>query len=171
MSMFSRVIVEREVFQDLKSCCRQFFNAVSLFLLNVTPTIQTIVYAIPRHSHLLFEKYGVSLGIISMQGREAKHVCLQQYARHSNISQRRNSVRSTTIFLLSGYENKTLSILLTIKIDLVIPKRVTQSEYCYCGYEKEATASKCHRCSSLLYKAVEASASLRKIGWKFPIFC
>ena len=55
-----------------------------------------------------------------MQGREAKHVCLQQYARHSNISQRRNSVRSTTIFLLSGYENKTLSILLTIKIDLVL---------------------------------------------------
>ena len=92
VSMFSRVIVDKEVLIEMKSCCLQFFNAVSLLLLNVTPTVWTVGYAIPYHSDLLFQKYGIGLGINSMQGREAKHVCLQQYARHSSVSRRWHNV-------------------------------------------------------------------------------
>ena len=88
VSMFSSVIVSRAVLDELRTCCRQFFNAVSLLLSGVTPTIWRIDYVIPMHSDFLFQKFGFGLGINSMQGREAKHVCLQQYACHSCISKR-----------------------------------------------------------------------------------
>ena len=32
VSMFLRVVVDMEVLDELKTCCRQFFNAVSLLL-------------------------------------------------------------------------------------------------------------------------------------------
>ena len=93
VSLFSRIIVaDASVITDLKKCCLQFFNVVSLMLDNVTPTVWTVGYAIPRHFEMIHEKYGLGLGINSMQGREAKHVCLQQYARHSNLSRRWNNV-------------------------------------------------------------------------------
>ena len=57
-------------------------------LKEVTPTVWTIGYAIPRHIKILFEKFGMGLGVNSMQGREAKHVRLAQYAKHSTKSTR-----------------------------------------------------------------------------------
>lgn len=87
MSLFSRIIVENvSEIDQLRKCCLQFFNAVSLLLSDMTPTVWTVGYAIPRHFRLIYEKYGVGLGINSTQGKEAKHVSLQQYARHSNLS-------------------------------------------------------------------------------------
>ena len=68
VSMFS-LVVDKEVLDELKTCCRQFLNAVSLLLSGVNPTIWTIGYAIPMHSEFLFDKFGVGLGINSMQGR------------------------------------------------------------------------------------------------------
>ena len=88
VSMFSRVVVNKEVLDELRTCCRQFSNAVSLLLSGVNPTKWTIGYVIPMHSDLLFEKFGFGLGINSMQVREAKHVRREQYARHSCLSKR-----------------------------------------------------------------------------------
>ena len=61
--MFSRVNVDRDVLVKLRRDCQQFFNAVSLLLSNVTPTVWTIGYAVPQHSELLFEQIGVGLGV------------------------------------------------------------------------------------------------------------
>ena len=49
LSMFSHVNVERGVLVELKCSCQHFFNAVSLLLGNVTPTVWTIGYAVLRH--------------------------------------------------------------------------------------------------------------------------
>lgn len=165
VSIFSRVIVDKEVLIEMKSCCSQFFNAVSLLLLNVTPTVWTVGYAIPYHSDLLFQKYGIGLGINSMQGREAKHVCLQQYARHSSVSRRWHNVLKhdyiSSVFLRKqdpfhfAYHKTRSSY---------IPKRISSSGFCYCGYEKDETVSKCVYCSSSMYKAVEVTASQGKIS-------
>ena len=46
----------------------------------------------PYHIKLLFDKYHLGLGINSMQGREAKHVRLQQYARHASLATRWETV-------------------------------------------------------------------------------
>ena len=165
VSMFSRVIVSRAVLDELRTCCRHFFNAVSLLLSGVTPTLWTIGYVIPMHSDLLFQKFGVGLGINSMQGREAKHVRLQQYARHSCVSKRWHNVlkhdfissiwlRKQDPFYFSYYKSQYS----------YIPKRVEQPEYCHCGYEKEVSVSKCQYCSSVLYREVEKTASNGKIS-------
>ena len=54
VSMFSRVVVNKEVLDELKTCCRQFFNAVSLLLSGVNPTIWKIGYVILK-SHKTFK--------------------------------------------------------------------------------------------------------------------
>ena len=68
----------------LKTTCQHFFNANSL-LLRVSPTVWTIGYAIPYHAQVLYDKYGLGLGLNSMQGREARHVRLSQYSRHATL--------------------------------------------------------------------------------------
>lgn len=87
VSLFSRVKMRESEVAKLKIACENFFNANSL-LLRVSPTVWTIGYAIPYHRQILYEKYGLGLGLNSMQGREAKHVKLSQYARHSTHSTR-----------------------------------------------------------------------------------
>ena len=51
---------------DLKMCCLQFFNVVSIMFANVIPTVWTTGYAIPKHFKIIYEKFGVGLGINSM---------------------------------------------------------------------------------------------------------
>ena len=165
VSMFSRVVVNKEVLDELRTCCRQFFNAVSLLLSGVNPTIWTVGYVIPMHSDLLFEKFGFGLGINSMQGREAKHVRLQQYARHSCLSKRWYNVLKHD-FISSIWLRKQDPFHFSYNKSLYsyIPKRVEQPEYCHCGCEKDVSLSKCLFCSSALYKEVENTASEGKIS-------
>ena len=163
VSMFSRVD-DKDVLDELKTCCRQFFNAVSLLLSGVNPTIWTIGYVIPMHSEFLFDKFGVGLGINSMQGREAKHVRLQQYACHSCVSKRWYNVLKHD-FISSIWLRKQDPFYFSYHKSQYsyIPKRVEQREYCHCGYE-EVSLSKCLFCSSALYKEVEKMASNGKIS-------
>ena len=164
VSMFLHVVVDKEVLDELKTVCRQFFNAVSLLLSGVNPTIWTIGFVFPMHSEFLFNKFGVGLGINSMQGREAKHVRLQQYARHSCVSKRWYNVLKHD-FISSIWLRKQDPFYFPYHKSQYsyIPKRVEQPEYCHCRYE-EVSLSKCLFCSSALYKEVEKTASDGKIS-------
>ena len=88
ISYFSRVNIDQAGIDGCKKACQYFYNANMLLFNNITPTIWTIGYAIPRHTQILFDKYGLGLGLNSMEGREAKYVRLAQYARHSTKSKR-----------------------------------------------------------------------------------
>ena len=83
VSYFPRVNIDQVGIDKCKKACQYFFNANMLLLNKITPTIWTVGYAIPRHVQIIFDKYGLGLGLNSMQGREAKHVRLAQYAKHS----------------------------------------------------------------------------------------
>ena len=87
VSLFSRMETNQGEISKLNTACQHFFNAASL-LLRVSPTVWTIGYAIPYHAQILYNKYGLSLGLNSMQGREAKHVRLSQYSRHATLTGR-----------------------------------------------------------------------------------
>ena len=65
-SLYSRVHPPENYMNDLKASCQKYFNSVSLFLGNVTPTVWTVGYAIPYHAKLLFEKYSLGLGVNTM---------------------------------------------------------------------------------------------------------
>lgn len=75
-SYFSRVDITLAELEQYKKACLYLCNANALLFRSVTPTLWTIGYAIPRHKEILFHRYGMGLGINSMQGREAKHVRL-----------------------------------------------------------------------------------------------
>jgi len=87
-SRFSRVNIDQKVLQELKDSCKMYFNAYSLLLGSVSPTVWTIGHAVPFHTELLFNIFGLGLGVNSMQGREAKHVRIAQYAKHATLSSR-----------------------------------------------------------------------------------
>lgn len=168
VSLFSRIIVaDASVITELKKCCLQFFNVVSLMLANVTPTVWTVGYAIPRHFEMIHEKYGVGLGINSMQGREAKHVCLQQYARHSNLSQRWNNVLKHD-FISSVWLRKLdpFHFVYNKCKDAYVPHIIHQSCFCYCGFGKADTEVECIYCSSAMFKAIEVLATDGKLSPK-----
>lgn len=88
MSLFSRVNIQERDLIELENHCLRFFNVVSTMLQSVSPTVWTIGYAVPYHTLILFNNYKLVLGVNSMQGREAKHVRLQQYAKHAILASR-----------------------------------------------------------------------------------
>lgn len=82
-SRFSRILIDEDVLHELQECCKKYFNACAILLGKITPTVWTIGYAIPYHAELLFRQLGIGLGINTMQGQEAKHVRISDYAKHS----------------------------------------------------------------------------------------
>ena len=82
-SLYSRVDITKEQVDELKTLCHDYFKANLLFLKGVNPTVWTLGYAIPHHTKKLFEELGHSLGLNSMQGREAKHVKLAMYIKNT----------------------------------------------------------------------------------------
>lgn len=58
--------------------------------------MQTVGYAIPYHTNQLLEKLGFGFGLISMQGREARHVKLAMYVE--NTCNVKKSVRWWIVF-------------------------------------------------------------------------
>ena len=61
VSIYSRVEVSIEQVENLKVLCQQFFNANSLLLTDVTPTVWTVGVAIPYHTSKLHQKLGYGL--------------------------------------------------------------------------------------------------------------
>ena len=60
-SRFNRVKINDNVLSELKEACRKYFNACSLLLGRITPTVWTIGYAVPYHTEVLFEKFALSV--------------------------------------------------------------------------------------------------------------
>lgn len=58
----------------VKSLCQTYFNLFSLFFTqSCQSTVWTMGYVVPYHANLLYMKYKIGYGIISMQEKEAKH--------------------------------------------------------------------------------------------------
>ena len=94
-----------------------------------------------------------------MQGREAKHVRISQYAKHATLSTRWNLVfRHDFIFAVWLRTYDPTSFVYRKSSEVYVPREIEQSDVCYCGLHKECTVEKCPLCSSQLYQSVETSA-------------
>ena len=79
VSIFSRITdMSEDLLSKLDKCCKDYFNAAALFL-RVTVSAWTVGYIVPVPTRKLFQKYHTSLGLNTMQGREAKHQRLGAY--------------------------------------------------------------------------------------------
>ena len=158
-SHYSRVIPPENYMDSLKTSCQNYFNTVSLFLSSVTPTVCTLGYAIPYHAKLLFEKYGLGLGINTMQGREAKHTMIKEFARHSTLSLCWQHVFRhefiSCIWLRKCYPKSAIFRLKQVTYN---PDYVHQDNCCYCGLTKDPDQPICNFCSDPLHNMVNQSA-------------
>ena len=174
VSIYSRVEISIEQVENLKGLCQQFFNANSLLLTDVTPTVWTVGVAIPYHTSKLHQKLGYGLGLNSMQGREAKHVKLAKYVE--NTCNARKSLRWWTVFrhefvsMVWLREKDPYSIAYRCEkrniSDSYIPKRVRDCDdrFCHCGLSKKTTGNQgCEICTSDVMKAIKQTVASGKI--------
>ena len=134
-SYFSRVDMTITEIEQCKKACLHLYNANSLLLKSVTPTLLTILYAIPTHMKILFDRYGMGLGIKSMQGWEAKHVRLSEFAKHSTKSTRWSMLlRHDYICNVWIHMHEPCYNLYTTHEYNYIPKEVDLETFCYCGF-------------------------------------
>ena len=174
VSIYSRVEISIEQVENLKVLCQQFFNANSLLLTDVTPTVWTVGVAIPYHTSKLYQKLGYGLGLNSMQGREAKHVKLAKYVE--NTCNARKSLRWWTVFrhefvsMVWLREKDPYSIAYRCEkrniSDSYIPKRVRDCDdrFCHCGLSKKTTDNQgCEICTSDVMKAIKQTVASGKI--------
>ena len=174
VSIYSRVEVSIEQVENLKVLCQQFFNANSLLLTNVTPTVWTAGVAIPYHTSKLHQKLGYGLGLNSMQGREAKPVKLAKYVE--NTCNARKRLRWWTVFrdafvcIVWLREKDPYSIAYLCEkrniSDSYTPKRVRDCDdtFCHCGLSKKTTGNQgCEICTSDLMKAIKQTVASGRI--------
>lgn len=67
VSLFSRINISNDEISKLSKLCHDYFRANALFFL-VNPTIWTIGHIVPAHTQCMKDKYGLGLGLNSMEG-------------------------------------------------------------------------------------------------------
>ncbi len=82
VSLFSRVTISDKQVSRLEEQCTSFYRGYNLFF-NISSTIWTLGYVVPAHTQDMKSKYGLGLGLNSMEGREAKHIAIATYARNN----------------------------------------------------------------------------------------
>ncbi|CAB4015291.1 Hypothetical predicted protein, partial [Paramuricea clavata] len=83
VSLFTRLSISDSDIRNLGEHCSNYFWANALFF-SVNPTVWTIGYIVPVHTQHMKGKYGLGLGLNSMECREAKHVSIAKYSRNTN---------------------------------------------------------------------------------------
>ena len=159
VSYFSRVNITQLEVNMCKNACLHYFNANVLLLGSVTPTTWTVGIAIPRHLQILYDRYGKGLGLNSMQGREAKHVRLSQFAKHSTKSKRWPMVLRHDYISNVFIRKHDPGCLLYTKYNVhYIPNETELQSSCYCGFPLDRGVHSCSICSSSIFKDVEKAA-------------
>ena len=78
--------------EEMKKVGRALFKACCLHDFGVTPSEWTFCNVAPVHCKDLLERFGVGLGINSMEGREQKHQAIRRYASKSTYQNRWSSI-------------------------------------------------------------------------------
>ena len=152
--------ITQEEVNKCKNACQLLFNANVLLLKSVTPTLWTVGYAIPRHLQILFDQYGMGLGLNNMQGREAKHVRLSQFAKHTTKSTRWSMVlRHDYMCNVWIRKHEPAHSLYTAHKQNYIPTDIEQETFCYYGYPVCESEHGCTICSSCIFQAVSNTAT------------
>ena len=110
VSLFCRLNIDSQSLLTLTELCLHIFRSYCLFLDGANPTIWSIGNIIPAHAQQVFEKYGMGLGLVSLEGREAKHIMIAIAGMLKTLSFLKGGSRSfaMNLFLLSGFDNKDI---------------------------------------------------------------
>lgn len=86
VSLFSRFDITVEQVTKQSISAHEYYRVNAMFLpTSVNTTLWTIGHIIPPHTKEVHEKYGQGLGIVTMEGREAKHIALKKLSENTFI--------------------------------------------------------------------------------------
>ena len=76
VSLFNRFDITLDQISQLFVACCEYFNVNAMFMQSsVNPTVWTLGHIVPAHCSQVFVlKYGQGLGMVTVEGREAKHI-------------------------------------------------------------------------------------------------
>lgn len=78
-SLMNPVEIDNAMVMELTENCGLYFNLFSLFFKHAcNSTVWTLGYVVPYHARLLYDRYKIGYGILSMQGKESKHSAIKQ---------------------------------------------------------------------------------------------
>ena len=167
--IFNQTSVNSVLLHELKEACEIYFNLLSLFFPDsVNVTVWTIGYAIPYHAKLLFEKYGIGYGIVSLQAKEAKHAGIKQDLAHTNRSNATNACGKWWQVMRQNYvqsfylpEHHPMPSLYSSHFQSRSPPHTKLSDMCKCGRQKVNDEIYCDNC--LLSNDVVTCAKEKKL--------
>ena len=146
VSLFNRFEITLAQISQLSIACREYFKVNSLLLpSSVNPTVWTLGHIVPAHCHQVLEKYGQGLGMVTMEGREAKHIFLKKLSENTTYQNRWLEIfRHEYVMLIwlpqHGFQQPEAAS----KNAAYIPERVfSDSFYCYCGLLKASQDNTC----------------------------
>ena len=168
VSLFSMYHFCEQHLQELFQYCSQYFTAKVLFCDQISPSEWSIGKVVPVHAQWVFERYGTGLGINTMQGREAKHVHIASYAKHSNIKNRWSLVFRHDYISKIWLPLQQPSLLTYHRTkESLVPTRVDNDAlFCYCGFLKDTVTGKCFYCDHELTDEIVKSVKCVKISGK-----
>ena len=105
---------------------------------SVNPIVLTLGHIVLSHCHQVLEKYGQSLGMVAMEGREAKHIFLKKLSENTTCQKRWVEIfRHKYVMLIWLPEHAIQQSEAASKNVAFIPERVFSDLcYCHCGLQK-----------------------------------
>jgi len=163
VSLFTRIHITAEEVSKLESLCRSYLRTNFVFY-SVNPSVWTIGMVVPEHTKDMLRKYGMGLGLNSMEGREAKHITIAKYAKNTFFPKRWEQIFRHEYVSLIWLRNQGFDLLAgTKKQQTYIPKRTSTPKYCICGFPKDEDNTHCRFCSNPMLK--KALVSIEKGKW------
>ena len=103
--LINKIFIDNPVkIVQLEEFCQLYFNLFAFFFPeSVNVTVWTVGYAIPYHAKLLYEKYGIGFGILSLQAKESKHAGLKKELLMTNRSNKSDHNGNWSQLMRSNY--------------------------------------------------------------------
>lgn len=164
VSIFCRIVnITLQDIRELQQHCSNLLRARCLFS-KVSPTFWTMGHIIPAHAFDVFQKYQMGLNVVSMEGREAKHMAIRRYCQNTNHLYRWVQVFRYEFIQLIWLRERGYNVEERhCHKQTYIPLNVTNGESCFCGFERGPQEEKCCYCSHKYRSQIEESVKLGKI--------
>lgn len=89
VSLINRFDIKEEQLTQLTLAAQEYLRVNVMFLsTSVNPTVWTLGHIAPVHAQQVFSQYNKGLAIVTMEGREAKHIFLKKISQNTTYQRR-----------------------------------------------------------------------------------
>ena len=180
-TLFNKVDTNVTEVSNLSEVCKMYFNILVLFFeQNVNVTVWTVANAIPYHASLLFSKYKVGYGIISLQAKESKHSGIKSDLALTNRSRSTSGLGKWWQVMRANYvrafylpEHQPMPSSYISHFQSRLPPFFDKPNYCECGRERNeaGTCSVCEECAEILVCAKDQKLTDGLLRILKPVLC